>query len=87
MIDLVLRWIVMPLLVLGLIMTFLRLLKGPMLPNRIAALDLMSVFGIGMIAVYAVLSNQPVFIDVAAVLALVSFLGTVALAAYLERRT
>lgn len=85
--DFILTWVVMPLLVLGLIMTFLRLLLGPKLPNRIAALDLLSVFGIGLIAVYAVLSEQPVFIDVAAVLALVSFLGTVALAAYIERRT
>ena len=87
MIVLILTWVVMPLLVLGLILTFLRLLRGPKLPNRIAALDLLSVFGIGLIAVYAVLSEQPVFIDVAAVLALVSFLGTVALAAYIERRT
>ena len=87
MMDFILTWVVMPLLILGLILTFLRLLRGPMLPNRIAALDLLSIFGIGLIAVYAVISEQPVFIDVAAVLALVSFLGTVALAAYVERRT
>ena len=35
---------------------------------------------------FAIASDRPVFIDVASVLALVSFLGTVAFAAYVERR-
>lgn len=87
MIEAVLTWVVLPLLILGLALAFIRLLRGPTLPSRVVALDLMSVLGIGIIAVYAVLTDQPVFIDVAAVLALVSFLGTVAFAAYVERRS
>ena len=51
------------------------------------ALDMMSVLGIGIVVVYAVVTNQPVFVDVASVLALVSFLGTVAFAAYVEMRS
>jgi len=77
----------MPLLILGMIFALIRLLRGPSLPGRVIALDLMSVLSIGIIVVYAVLTNQSVFIDVATVLALVSFLGTVAFAAYVERRT
>ena len=87
MIEAVLTWVVLPFLILGLALAFIRLLRGPTLPSRVVALDLMSVLGIGIIAVYAVLTDQPVFIDVAAVLALVSFLGTVAFAAYVERRS
>ena len=84
--EMFLLWVVLPLLVLGVIFAFVSLLQGPSLPGRVVALDTISVLGIGIIVVYAVLTNQPVFIDVASVLALVSFLGTVAFAAYVERR-
>ncbi len=72
-------------LVLGLILAFVRLLRGPSLANRVIALDLMTTIGIGIIAAYSVLTNQPVFLDIAIVLALISFLSTVAFAYYLER--
>ena len=85
--EILLFWVVLPLLVLGVIFSFIRLLRGPSLPGRVIALDMMAVLGIGIIVVYAVVTDQPVFVDVAAVLALVSFLGTVAFAAYVERRS
>jgi multicomponent Na+:H+ antiporter subunit F len=85
--EILLFWVVLPLLVLGVIFSFIRLLQGPSLPGRVISLDMISVLGIGIIVVYAVVTDQPVFIDVAAVLALVSFLGTVAFAAYVERRS
>ena len=84
--EFLLFWVVLPLLVLGVIFSFVRLLQGPNLPSRVIALDMMSVLGIGIIVVYSVVTDQPVFVDVAGVLALVSFLGTVAFAAYVERR-
>ncbi len=76
----------LPILVLGVAMVFVRLLRGPSLADRVIALDILSVLGIGMIVAFAIASDRPVFIDVASVLALVSFLGTVAFAAYVERR-
>jgi multicomponent Na+:H+ antiporter subunit F len=85
--EFLLYWVVLPLLVFGVIFSFIRLLQSPSLPGRVIALDMMSVLGIGIIVVYAVVTNQPVFVDVASVLALVSFLGTVAFAAYVERRS
>lgn len=78
--------VALPLLVLGVVLAFIRLLRGPSLPDRVIALDILSVLGIGITVAYAIASDQPVFIDVASVLALVSFLGTVAFAAYVERR-
>jgi multicomponent Na+:H+ antiporter subunit F len=84
--EFLLFWVILPLLILGLIFAFVRLLKGPSLPSRVIALDMMLFLGIGIIVIYAVLTDQPVFIDVAGVLALVSFLGTVAFAEYIERR-
>jgi len=85
-IEILLFWVVLPLLIFGVIFALVRLLQGPSLPSRVIALDMMSVLGIGIIVVYAVVTDQPVFVDVAGVLALVSFLGTVAFAAYVERR-
>lgn len=78
--------IALPILVTGVTLAFIRLLRGPSLPDRVIALDILSVLGIGIIVAFAIATDQPVFVDVAGVLALVSFLGTVAFAAYVERR-
>jgi multicomponent Na+:H+ antiporter subunit F len=71
---------------LAMLLAFVRLVRGPTLPDRVVALDLMGVLAVGMIAAYAVATDQPGLLDPAAVLALVGFLGTVAFARYLERR-
>ena len=68
------------------LLAFLRLLRGPTLPDRVVALDLMATIGIGFIAAYAVITNQRVFLDVATVVALLAFLGTVAFAFYIRRK-
>jgi multicomponent Na+:H+ antiporter subunit F len=74
------------LLALSLVFAFVRLARGPSLPDRVIALDLISVVAVGFIVVYAVRFNQPAFLDVAIILTLITFLGTVAFAYYLERR-
>lgn len=79
--------IILAMLAVALITAFIRLARGPHLPDRVVALDLISVIVMAFICVYAVRFNQPNFLDVAIVLALLTFLGTVAFAYYLERRT
>jgi len=74
------------LLSLSVVLAFVRLVLGPSLPDRVVALDLLSTIGIGAIAVYAIATGEAVFLDVASVLALVSFLSVVAFAHYLERK-
>jgi len=71
---------------LALFLTFIRLVRGPTLPDRVVALDLIGVLAVGMIAAYDIATNQPVLLDTATVVALVAFLGTVAFARYLEKR-
>ncbi len=78
--------IILALIAAGFTAAFIRLLRGPYLPDRVVALDLISVMAIGFIVVYAVRFNQQNFLDVAIILALITFLGTVAFAYYLERR-
>ena len=65
-------------------LTFFRLQKGPSLPDRVVALDLLTTVGIAVTAVYAMIMDQPLIMDVATVLALISFLGTIAFAYYVD---
>ncbi len=76
---------VLPSLAIAVVMAFGRLAVGPSLPDRVIAFDLLATLGIAILAAYAVATNQPAFLDVGLVLALVSFLGTVAFAHYIER--
>lgn len=64
----------------------IRLFKGPTLPDRIVALDMITTGAIGFIAVYAILTNSTKILDVGLIVGLISFLGTVAFAMFLERR-
>jgi multicomponent Na+:H+ antiporter subunit F len=78
--------IVLPLLLGALVLAFIRLVRGPSLPDRVVVIDQLAMLGISVTAVYAIATDQAVFLDVALVLALLSFLGTVAFAFYIERR-
>lgn len=78
--------LVYALLALALLLAFVRLVRGPSLPDRVVSLDLMASLVVGFICAYAIDTNQQVFLDVAIVLALIAFLGTVAFAQYVERR-
>jgi multicomponent Na+:H+ antiporter subunit F len=64
-------------------MSALRLVLGPTAADRAVALDLITVLGTGLMAVLALLAGSELYLDVALALALVGFLGTVALARYL----
>ena len=64
---------------------FLRVLQGPSLPDRVVALDLVAYIAMGFLASYAVLADQETYIDAALVLGLLAFVGTVAVARYIER--
>jgi len=72
---------------LSLVLSFVRLLRGPSLPDRIIALDLVAYQAVALMLTYAVVLEQPNFLEVALVLALIAFLGTVAFARYLEYQT
>lgn len=70
---------------LGIMLAFVRLVRGPDAADRIVALDLISVQIVAFLAGYAVYSRETSFLDVAIAYALIAFLGTVALARFLMR--
>jgi multicomponent Na+:H+ antiporter subunit F len=70
---------------LALVISFLRLVKGPTLPDRVVAMDLIGILVVGLIVVLAGWSGVRATLDAAIVIALIGFLGTVAYATYVER--
>lgn len=86
MLDAVVRFAVLPMLLAALVIAVLRLLRGPTLPDRVVALDLVTTISIAVIAAFAVATGEAVFIDIVLAVALVAFLGTVGFAYYLEQR-
>jgi multicomponent Na+:H+ antiporter subunit F len=66
-------------------LTFIRLAKGPTLPDRVIAIDLIGVLLVCLLVLMAGVTGQQAFLDVAMVVALISFVGTVAYARYIER--
>lgn len=70
----------------ALFLAFYRLVRGPSLPDRVVAVDLIGTLAVGMIAAYDIATEQPILLDAATVVALVAFLGTVAFARYVERK-
>lgn len=72
-------------LIIAMFVAFVRLVRGPSLPARVVALDLMGSLAVGIIAVYSAATGQAIYLDVAIVLALIGFLGTVAFAYFVEK--
>ncbi|WP_343043389.1 Na(+)/H(+) antiporter subunit F1 [Paenibacillus tengchongensis] len=62
-----------------------RLVKGPSLPDRVAALDTIGINLLAMVAVLSVLFKTQAFIEYILLIGILSFVGTMALARYIER--
>lgn len=78
--------VIFPILMISAFLVFIRFLKGPGIQDRIVALDLIITIGIGIIAIFSIISNQYAFLDIAMIFALIAFLGTVAFSYYLVKR-
>lgn len=71
---------------LAMLMALVRLLRGPSLPDRVVALDLLTIQALGIVCGAAILYGQSAFLDAAIILALLAFLSTIAFARHVERR-
>ncbi len=74
-------------LILSLLAAAWRLLTGPTLADRVVALDLVSMLLVVFLVVFKMVSGINAYIYVGIALALISFLGTVAFAHYIDRTT
>ncbi|MFD2517147.1 monovalent cation/H+ antiporter complex subunit F [Salinimicrobium flavum] len=81
-----LYYIILPVLTFSILLMFFRFFKGPTISDRIVAVDLLVTSGIGIIAVYSILTAQPTFLDIALIVGLIGFLATVAYSSYIQKR-
>jgi multicomponent Na+:H+ antiporter subunit F len=63
----------------------LRLILGRTVIDRVAAVDMLTVVSISLIALYAHVGGRAIYLDVALVYGVLSFLAVVAIARYLEQ--
>jgi multicomponent Na+:H+ antiporter subunit F len=68
------------------ILAFIRLMRGPSINDRIAAMDLIASVVMGFVLVYSVLINKSIYFDIPVIISLISFIGTVAISTYLKNR-
>ncbi|MCD6545925.1 MAG: cation:proton antiporter [Thermotogae bacterium] len=82
----ILNYIFFGLIGLGVILTFLRILLGPTSADRLAALDTLNVILTGTIAILSLSFKNGLYLDIALVYGLLSFIETIVIARYLEAK-
>ncbi|MDS1139449.1 monovalent cation/H+ antiporter complex subunit F [Pusillimonas sp. SM2304] len=73
------------LLFLSMILVCIRIVRGPHAGDRVVALDMLCLLGVGIAALAAIASGSMAFIDVVLGIALIGFLATVAFAGFIAR--
>lgn len=66
-------------------LSFFRLLRGPAAPDRILALDTLYINAIALLVLLGMHLASPLYFEAALLIALVGFVGSVALAKFLLR--
>jgi len=66
------------------IMAMIRVIRGPTAPDRIVGLDTINTIVIVLMIIFGAAFNEVIYIDVAIVYALLSFVTTLFIAKYLE---
>ncbi len=74
-------WITVAMILAALIvLSLIRLVKGPTTPDRVVAMDAVNTLVVAIMIVLGIVYDQIIFIDVAIVYALLSFVGTLYIA-------
>jgi len=67
------------------LVAIVRLVRGPTLPDRVVAQDLIGILVVGLIVVLAASTGVHATLDAALVIALIAFVATIAYATYVEK--
>ncbi len=68
----------------GVILAGLRLILGPTAADRVVGLDALTIISVTLIVLIALISSRVIFLDVAMIYAILSFVGVIAVARYIE---
>ena len=77
-------YIAMSFLILGLIISAIRFVKGPTAGDRTVALDTLTTIGVAGLVLLAYVFERFIYVDVALVYAVLGFIGVIVIARYLE---
>ncbi|MCG8429352.1 MAG: monovalent cation/H+ antiporter complex subunit F [Chromatiales bacterium] len=69
----------------ALLLALYRFIQGPSDADRVAAFDVLTIISITGIVLVAFIEDRGIYLDVALIYALLSFLGVIAVARYIER--
>jgi multicomponent K+:H+ antiporter subunit F len=69
----------------SMLLTMYRLIKGPSVPDRILALDTLYVNAVALLVMFGIQDRTSIYFEAALLIALMGFVGTVALSRYLAR--
>lgn len=77
--------IALAMMVAALLLNLWRLLRGPSVLDRVVALDTMSINAVALLVLLGVLRGSALYFEAALVIAMVGFVGTVALCKFMLR--
>ena len=69
---------------LGVLLCFIRMIKGPTMPDRAVALDTSMTVTTALLVLIGLVLQRQIYLDVSLVYAVLTFVGSVAIARYLE---
>ncbi len=69
----------------GILLCILRMFKGPTAPDRAVALDTLSTVTAALLVLLAYIFKRGIYLDVSLVYAVLTFVGSVAIARFLEK--
>lgn len=73
--------------ILSALMVLFRILKGPTPADRIVGVDILGILVVGLCAILALATDRSWYLDIGIAWGLQSFIGTLALAKFMEGRT
>lgn len=69
----------------SMIAIIIRLVKGPTSSDRVISLDAIGVCLISIIGLFSILADTPFYLEIILLLAILSFIGTVAFSKFIEK--
>jgi len=67
------------------ILALIRATRGPTSPDRVVAVDIMVTITVALMVLLALFFRRRIYLDVALIYAVLSFVGVIAIARYLDR--
>lgn len=79
--------VILSLISVGILLSVIRLVKGPSVMDRVVSVDTINMMIVGFIAVLAIVLKNNLYLDIAIVYGILAFLETIVLAKYMEGKS